>query len=108
MPPNTLRFAVVPVTGLGFDAAGVTTNGPVCCWPETVTLVRTAREHGAVAASAFGAGFGGAVWAMVSATTASTFVDEWRGSYTAAFPKHVANARWIVTKPSGPLRETSD
>lgn len=75
---------------------------------ETMTLVRTAREHGAVAASAFGAGFGGAVWAMVSAATASTFVDEWRGRYSAAFPKHVANARWIVTKPSGPLRETSD
>ena len=31
--------------------------------PETRDLVRLAREHGAIAASAFGAGFGGAVWA---------------------------------------------
>lgn len=31
--------------------------------PETTALVRLALEHGAVAASAFGAGFGGSVWA---------------------------------------------
>ena len=33
--------------------------------PETSALVRLARRHGAVAASAFGAGFGGSVWALV-------------------------------------------
>lgn len=38
--------------------------------PETVALVRTLREAGAFAASAFGAGFGGAVWAAVEADSA--------------------------------------
>ena len=36
--------------------------------PETVALVRSARDHGAWAASAFGAGFGGSVWALVDAS----------------------------------------
>jgi galactokinase len=76
--------------------------------PETVTLVRAAREHGAVAASAFGAGFGGAVWAMIPIETATVFVDEWRDAYAAAFPDRIATARWIVTRPSAPLRETTD
>ncbi len=35
--------------------------------PETVTLARSARNLGAIAASAFGGGFGGSVWALVSA-----------------------------------------
>ena len=33
--------------------------------PETIALAHSARELGAVAASAFGAGFGGSVWALV-------------------------------------------
>ena len=33
--------------------------------PETVTLARSARNLGAIAASAFGGGFGGSVWALV-------------------------------------------
>jgi galactokinase len=76
--------------------------------PETVTLVRAARERGAVAASAFGAGFGGAVWAMIPVETATVFVGEWREAYGAAFPDRIATARWIVTRPSAPLRETTD
>lgn len=76
--------------------------------PETMALVRAARAHGAVAASAFGAGFGGGVWAMVSADAASAFIDDWRVAYAAEFPTRVANARWILTRPAGPLRETSD
>jgi len=34
--------------------------------PETVFLAERARHHGAAAASAFGAGFGGSVWFLVS------------------------------------------
>ena len=34
--------------------------------PETIALTRLAREHGAAAASAFGAGFGGSAWALVA------------------------------------------
>jgi len=33
--------------------------------PETIFLAKAAREEGAIAASAFGAGFGGSVWALV-------------------------------------------
>lgn len=43
--------------------------------PETVHLARSARELGAVAASAFGAGFGGAVWAMVAADGSEGFTE---------------------------------
>src|SRR5206468_11817806 len=40
---------------------------------ETVDLARSARALGALAASAFGAGFGGSVWALVPASDAVEF-----------------------------------
>ena len=43
--------------------------------PETIELARSARELGARAASAFGAGFGGSVWALVSRADAG-FANE--------------------------------
>ena len=49
--------------------------------PETVTLQRAARELGAVAASAFGAGFGGAVWALVTEDNADEFLTRWSEQY---------------------------
>ena len=73
--------------------------------PETGSLVRTARERGAIAASAFGAGFGGAVWAMVRDEASNAFMEEWRGDYEAAFPHRAAAAQWIVTRPAEPARE---
>ncbi|GAB3705965.1 galactokinase family protein [Mariniluteicoccus flavus] len=45
--------------------------------PETVALARQARELGAYAASAFGAGFGGSVWALVDASRANSFGETW-------------------------------
>lgn len=54
--------------------------------PETTALARLARGLGAVAASAFGAGFGGAVWALVAAGEAAGFLEQWQRSYQAAFP----------------------
>lgn len=73
--------------------------------PETVALQRLAREHGAVAASAFGAGFGGAVWAMVARDQAGVFSESWRNAYVAAFPEHAADAKVVITEPAGPARE---
>jgi galactokinase len=70
--------------------------------PETSFLARAARERGAVAASAFGAGFGGAVWAMVRAEEADAFVEAWRAAYLAAFPSRGEKARWLVTRPGAP------
>jgi galactokinase len=73
--------------------------------PETIALQRLAREHGAVAASAFGAGFGGAVWAMIPRTGAEAFRARWLAAYLAAFPLRVADARVLLTEPAGPARE---
>lgn len=53
--------------------------------PQTVALARLAREQGAVAASAFGAGFGGSVWALVAAAGAEDFLDRWARAYAGAF-----------------------
>uniref|UniRef100_A0A7S4T293 Galactokinase n=1 Tax=Alexandrium monilatum TaxID=311494 RepID=A0A7S4T293_9DINO len=70
--------------------------------PETAWLPRWARratiggpalagapaEPGtvALAASAFGAGFGGSCWALVRAAEAERFRDAWRRAYEAEFP----------------------
>ena len=70
--------------------------------PETIALARLAREHGAVAASAFGAGFGGAVWAMVAGDRAEGFAEQWRHAYGALFPNRAARSRFLVTRPSAP------
>jgi galactokinase len=53
--------------------------------PETVFLARTARELGAAAASAFGAGFGGSVWALVGRTAGEDFRWRWAKAYRDAF-----------------------
>ena len=70
--------------------------------PETIHLARSAREVGAIAASSFGAGFGGAVWALVEEARAEQFVTAWRASYRAAFPRRASRARFVVTRPSDP------
>jgi len=49
--------------------------------PQTVWLAAHARDHGAVAATAFGAGFGGAVWALVMAGDAERFAKSWLAAY---------------------------
>ena len=67
--------------------------------PETIHLARSARALGAAAASAFGAGFGGSVWALVRATDAPRFAREWRDAYGAAFPERRAGADVFVTRP---------
>jgi galactokinase len=44
--------------------------------PETRALAALAREHGALAACSFGAGFGGSVWAAVLTADATRFARE--------------------------------
>ena len=65
--------------------------------PETVALARLAREAGAVAASAFGAGFGGSVWALVPTAAADAFTETWRARYRAAFPEAGARATFFAS-----------
>ncbi len=67
--------------------------------PETVALVKSARDHGAWAASAFGAGFGGSVWALVDASSAHTFLDRWQNAYRTACPSAATRSRFFLTRP---------
>ncbi len=75
--------------------------------PETIHLAREARALGAVAASAFGAGFGGAVWAMIPHAESEQFVAAWRASYESAFSTKRSRAKWAITRPAGPARRVS-
>ncbi|HEV8125242.1 MAG TPA: hypothetical protein VGP80_13435, partial [Gemmatimonadales bacterium] len=70
---------------------------------ETRALVRKAKVAGARAASAFGAGFGGSVWALVEEEGATGFLDEWRREYNKQFPARSAAAQFFLTKAGPPL-----
>jgi galactokinase len=65
--------------------------------PQTVHLARRARELGAIAASAFGAGFGGSVWALATREDASAFLESWRDDYTGRFPQHASRSAFFTT-----------
>lgn len=67
---------------------------------ETVFLAERARELGAAAASAFGAGFGGSVWALVRSTESASLSGQLLGDYRQRYPEH-AGAQVFVT-PAGP------
>ena len=45
--------------------------------PETVALAALARSCGAFAATSFGAGFGGSVWALVDRADVDAVVRDW-------------------------------
>lgn len=68
---------------------------------ETVFLARAARHCGAAAASSFGAGFGGAVWAMVRSDEAEEFLAKWSQLYHAAFPSCAGRSKFFLTQ-AGP------
>jgi galactokinase len=70
--------------------------------PETVALARLARRRGAVAASAFGAGFGGSVWALVPAAQADSFAAEWRNAYEAEASRSAFEASVFFVTAAGP------
>jgi galactokinase len=65
--------------------------------PETSYLADSARSLGAAAASAFGAGFGGGVWAMVESRASAEFLDSWAASYHGRFPEHTASSSFFLT-----------
>ena len=68
--------------------------------PETDYLQRSARLLGATAASAFGAGFGGSVYALVR-NDDGDFVRRWRDSYVRRFPDRTGAAQFFVSAVSG-------
>jgi len=69
--------------------------------PETICLAAMARTHGAVAASAFGAGFGGSVWALVGESRLDAFLAAWADAYHERFPQH-ATAVFFATGAAPP------
>jgi galactokinase len=70
--------------------------------PETIDLARSARDLGAFAASAFGAGFGGSVWALVDAAGADAFAGRWLAGYLARHP-YRSTATTFTAPPGPPL-----
>jgi galactokinase len=70
---------------------------------ETVELAGLARECGAFAASSFGAGFGGSVWALVAGdrATADAMAGRWQEAYAARCP-HAHGVETLVTRPGPP------
>ena len=67
----------------------------------TCYLAAQARKFGAVAASAFGAGFGGSVWALIEKSQAGEFLSQWKEDYNNEFPAHAAESRFLLTN-AGP------
>lgn len=69
--------------------------------PETVTLQRSARDLGAAGASAFGAGFGGSVWALVPDSEAKAFLRRWSTAYRKAHPRPAKESVFFLSR-AGP------
>jgi galactokinase len=70
--------------------------------PETIALARLARGLGAAAASAFGAGFGGAVWALVREDESQRFLARWRAEYRASVEAPTRTRSTFFVSPAGP------
>jgi galactokinase len=66
--------------------------------PETHALVTLAREAGATAASAFGGGWGGSVWALVPDADAGPFLEHWLGAYRGRYPNRPSTG--FISQPS--------
>jgi galactokinase len=73
--------------------------------PETTFLAARARQFGAVGASAFGAGFGGAVWALVPRGEAEQFKNHLKEAYFRAFPHRQGAATFFLTDAGPPAME---
>lgn len=71
--------------------------------PETEHLARSALRLGAAASSAFGAGFGGSVWALVARNRTPRFLEDWRRDYVGRFPSRSAGCAFFDTRPGPPV-----
>ena len=67
--------------------------------PETIALKWAARQLGAYAASAFGAGFGGSVWALVDTAKAEGLLRDWATACRDTVPE----AKGFVSRPGPPV-----
>jgi len=64
---------------------------------ETLFLAKEARNLGAVAASPFGAGWGGCVWALVQTEQTEELLLRWRRAYAVRFPARMQQATFFCT-----------
>jgi galactokinase len=69
--------------------------------PETIWLAREATGLGALAASAFGAGFGGSVWALVAQRDVAEFARRWQNAYLNSGYAAARESLFFFT-PAGP------
>ncbi len=70
---------------------------------ETSFLALSARDEGALAASAFGAGFGGSVWALVRREEALRFAEVWAERYRTLFPDRGEESRFFLSGAGPPV-----
>eukprot|EP00939_MAST-03C_sp_MAST-3C-sp1_P002305 g2305.t1 len=68
--------------------------------PETAWLPDEARRIGALAATAFGAGFGGSCYAIVRTSESEAFAKTWKAAYNKKFPKWTKTSSFFAMKPS--------
>ena len=107
-------FELVPAAAAALSSGAVADLGPLSDRsqraaedslgnqiPETIALARSARALGATAASAFGAGFGGSVWALIATDRAEEFCNQWKGQYATDFPAAGPQAAFFATS-AGP------
>lgn len=83
-------------------------NSRLMLWniiPEIDFLQQSARKLGAIAASGFGAGFGGSAYAIVRAADTESFMARWKIAYDGRFPAHRDRAIWLTTRLAGAARE---
>lgn len=102
IPDVVQRLAAGDVAGLRESVArsqSLAESGLRNQVPETSYLARQATELGAVAASAFGAGFGGSVWALVRDGELTEFVSRWRADYVTRFPARQNRAEFFTSRP---------
>ncbi len=103
-------YTLIPAAAQAFDSCDWATLGDVTArsqhaaesWlgnqvPETMALVELAKAGGAIASSAFGAGFGGSVWALVEREGAEAFSAAWEESYRSRFPEAGTRAMFFTT-----------
>ena len=69
--------------------------------PETEYLAREARRLGAIAASAFGAGFGGSVWTLVEKESARDFINRLKNNYSILYPRSSKKSEFFIAN-AGP------
>jgi galactokinase len=76
--------------------------------PQTIALADLARQLGALAASAFGAGFGGSVWALIQTDKARDFMGRWSARYAGAFGAAAEKAKFFITAAGPAAFELKD